>query len=248
MPLDTQRLIGEIRLDCNQPDLHAPGDDLILQTIADKAQMMFNEIQNQQPSWSMEQKNIGPDLFVEPFRLNLVSFGKPVRLHTVDPYNPQYPSEPIAIVRPQELALPGQGASERQASFHYAPSGLPMLTVIPPFGQPTMLRLWYELGELPELTLGDNPIPVMPQFHRYLRTLCVIAVLGYCEWSRLCEGLQLDPFKKRALFDQERNRLLPSRIADEARERQSWNTFIATGFQDGDGGCREYAGWVEDAY
>ena len=248
MPLDTTRLIGEIRLYCNNPDLHAPSDDQIFQAVADKAQMLYNELQNQQPGWSLETKTLGTGLFDQPFRINVASFGKPTRLHTFDPYNPQASNEPLTIVRPQELTLPNNGATERQASFHYSSQGLPVLSVQPPFNQPTSLKLWYELGELPELTLGDNPLPVMPQFHRYLRTLAVITVLGYCEWSRLCEGLDLDPFKKRSLYDGERARLLPLRIADESRERQSWNTFIATGFQDGDGGCRPYAGYLEDAW
>lgn len=249
MPLHVERIIGEVRLDCNNPDAHAPSDDQIVQKIADCAQMLANELANQQPSWSLEIQLIPAGLFDKPYRLNFPSLGKPTRLHTYDPSNPQRSNEPLTLVRPQELTLPSNSETgERQAAFHYPLDGMPYLQVQPPFLEPTALKLWYETGELPELTLNSNPLPVMPQFHRYLRTLVDLEVLGFCEWTRLLLGKDLEPFQRAKLFDTERARLLPVLAAKEQRERQSWNIFIATGFQDGDGGCRPYAAWMEECW
>jgi hypothetical protein len=41
---DYDRLIGEVREDCNKPEGHAPDDDLIMQKSGDVAQLLVNEL------------------------------------------------------------------------------------------------------------------------------------------------------------------------------------------------------------
>src|SRR5262245_2433175 len=82
---DYDRLIGEVRLDCNEPEGHAPNDDLVMQKAGDVAQLLVNELANTPQGWSQRFH----DLTVQPnqsiYQIAVEPFSKPVRVHTIDP-------------------------------------------------------------------------------------------------------------------------------------------------------------------
>lgn len=190
MRIDYNRLIGEVRTECGDPDPHKPSDDFIMMQAGDVAQAMMNRLGNAPPGWSQRFF----DLPVGPgndgtFLIAEADFSKPVRVHTIDPTDPYHVTRKIddcdwqnvdEFYRGPKVAQEG-GHSARVMVFWRAGAAL-NVSVIPEPREPVQYRIWFNTGAIGDPRRGDSA-PVPPEFFRYLRTQVSNVVLGHCRWG-----------------------------------------------------------------
>jgi hypothetical protein len=254
MPKTLDQIISEIRVDCNHPDVHKPDDEALLQIVADVWQSLHNDMQNQQPSWALLNIDVHANTASEStaeFLIPECKFGKPVRVHMLDDCLEF--KEKLKIVRYPELVSGDATREIREIAFRSKDGAETYFRIAPKLEDGELastIRIWYEVGEIGQMSNGVQPLPNMPQFHSYLRTECSLRALPYCEWSRfLVPGeKELSGIERIKLFEEMRNTLRPTLLGAQTRERENWRNYIATGWADGDGGLREYADWSKNEY
>jgi hypothetical protein len=255
--LNYDRLIAEVRMDLNQPDDFAPSDDLILQKAGDVAQNRHLEQQNTGVGWSIGSKDIQTQPGQPSYSIGLDSlFGKPTRVHTIDPSNRFHVSRKIDFAerQDQDVLYQGPELSIIGSSYHTAAcvifewqNGQARASFLPTPNGVASYRIWYETGELPEPTLGAL-IPVSSPFHRYLRISTSIACMGHCHWSRLLgpNAAKMEPERVMTIMERAAGRLEPGLFKQEAEFREIFEDYIQTAWQTGTGQPHGYADWSED--
>ena len=251
------RLIAEVRVDLHEPDINSPTDDNILQKAGDVVQLRHNEQNNTGVGWSVRSR----DITTQPGQASYVMaenevFGKPQRIHTVDPNNQFHVTGKIPIVERQDIeqyydgsirARLGSGYHTASCAVVYWQFGVPYVEFIPvPNGNATY-RIWYETGEINEPNLGDN-LPITSPFHRYVRVSTALACLAYCRWSRLLgeKPDAIEPERVLKIMQAYQAQLSPGLMKQELEYRAAFRDYIATAWQTGTGEPNPYGGGLDD--
>ncbi|HMV50380.1 MAG TPA: hypothetical protein PKC13_24235 [Blastocatellia bacterium] len=242
MRIDYNRLIAETRLECGNPDPHAPSDDLIMMQAGDVAQAMMNRMGNAPPGWSQRyfdlQATPGND---GTFAITEADFSKPVRIHTIDPGNPNHVTRKIddcdwqnvdEFYRGPKVATEG-GHSARVMVFWRSGAAM-WVSVVPEPLEPVQYRIWFNTGTIGDPRRGDSA-PVPPEFFRYLRSQVSNVVLGHCRW-----GGKLDADVMAAAQDS-----ITKKLAMSQRE---WDSFVLTNSVTGSTTPAGYADWYMDGW
>jgi hypothetical protein len=253
------RLIADIKLDLDHPDDNQPSDDAIMLAIADIAQLLDVKAQNTGEGWSVTYQDltVGPNVNPAVYALQWANFGKPVRIHTIDPSNPLHWSRKIQIIDRQDIenaydgpvAPPGGEKHNASAVVIYWENGAPMAEFIPVPNQNAQYRFWFETGEIAEPAIGGG-IPVQGPFHRYVRIRAALQLLGKCYWSRLLGPMAaaMDPERIMKVMSAHAERLRGDLMPTEAEFRRAYEDYIATAHQSGSGYGNPYGGWADDCY
>jgi hypothetical protein len=254
---DYDRLFGEVRLDCNEPEGHAPNDDLIMQKAGDVAQLLVTELSNAPPGWSQRFH----DLEVQPnqaiYQIPVEPFSKPVRVHTVDPDDIFHVTRKIEWCERQNVDEFYRGPTTAIAGW---PKHTAMLIVLwwdqqtPPAPLPTVpdrlvaqveivpvpteiakYRFWYNTGVIPEPS-QNTVAPIPAEWYRYWRVETSLLTLRYCHWK----GRDQEARKTEiALIEPVLNR-------QSERFRDSWEQFKLTNRVSGSQEPHGYASWYLD--
>jgi hypothetical protein len=253
---DYDRLIGEVRLDCNEPEGHAPDDDLIMQKAGDVAQLLVSELANAPSGWSQRFH----DLDVQPntgiYQIPVEPFSKPVRVHTIDPDDQFHVTRKIdfcerqnqdEFYQGQTTALTGCKHTARLMVLWWdqqtPPAPLPtvpdrlvaQLEVIPVPTEAARYRIWFNTGAIPEPS-QNTVAPVPAQWYRYWRVETSLLTLRYCHWK----GRDQEARKAEiALIEPVLNR-------QSERFRDSWEQFKLTNRVSGSQEPHGYASWYLD--
>jgi len=261
---DFDRIITDCRaIDLDNPDFSAPNDDAIFGKAVDVAQLRHNQAQNSAVAWSIRWFDLktSPGKAEYPIALG-EAFGKPIRIHTVDPADRHHCTRKIPIVEIQEIdeyyrgpaqsPVGGQNRHSAVAFQIYCKFGQPFLKPEPIPNDTSTYRVWLETGEIPEPALDSN-LPVPGAFHRYLRISTSLAIISQCWWSRLLgdnpnalrpqDAALMMAAQRATLLGDPRTHGLLKQEADFKEEYEDW---IATSHQSGTGESNPYGGWSED--
>lgn len=255
--LNFDRLVAEVRTDLAEPDINSPTDDRILQAAGDVVQLRHNEASNSGVGWSVRSR----DITTQPGQPSYLMaenevFGKPQRIHTIDPQDPFHCTRKIDIIERQDIEERYQGPIQSRlgSSFHTAAAavvywefGVPYIEFVPtPNGQATY-RVWFETGEITEPNLGDN-LPIAAPFHRYIRVSTALACLRYARWSRLLGDKpdKIDPISAMKIMQMQRAEIEPGLLRQELEYREAFRDYIATAWQTGTGNPSPYGGDQDD--
>jgi hypothetical protein len=255
---DFDRVITDCRaIDLDNPDFSAPNDDAIFGKATDVAQLRHNEAQNSGAGWSIRWF----DLTTQPGKAEYQvaaseGFGKPVRIHTIDPTNKHHCTRKVPVIDPREVEefyqgpaqspVGGQNHHTAVAFQFYYKYGLPFLKPEPTPSDTSKYRVWQETGEIPEPALASN-LPVPDAFHRYLRISTSIAIIGQCWWTRLLgdNPNAIDPEKAMRIMRERRKDLLDGLLKQEIEFARQYEDWIATSTQSGTGEPNGYGDWAE---
>jgi hypothetical protein len=254
---DYDRLFGEVRLDCNEPEGHAPNDDLIMQKAGDVAQLLVTELSNAPPGWSQRFH----DLEVQPnqaiYQIPVEPFSKPVRVHTIDPDDIFHVTRKIEWCERQNVDEFYRGPTTAIAGW---PKHTAMLIVLwwdqqtPPAPLPTVpdrlvaqveivpvpteiakYRFWYNTGVIPEPS-KNTVAPIPAEWYRYWRVETSLLTLRYCHWKGRDQEARKGEI---ALIEPVLNR-------QSERFRDSWEQFKLTNRVSGSQEPSGYASWYLD--
>ncbi len=241
MRIDYNRLISEVRMDCQYPDPHKPTDDLIMMVAGDVAQAMANRMGNAPPGWSQRYFDLQVQANTDTYDVAESDFSKPVRIHTIDPGDPNHVTRKIDDCDWQNVDEFYRGPETAQSSRHSAQvmvfwreGSAIRVSVLPTPAESVLYRVWFNTGTIPDPNKGGNA-PVPPEFFRYLRAQVSDAVLGHCRW-----GGELKDDVLKAVQDSISKRLRMS-------ERE-WNSFVLTNSVTGSTSPAGYADWCMDSW
>ena len=259
MPINFDRLIGEVRTDLLNPDDYGPSDDFILQKAGDVIQNRHMEQQNTGVGWSMGSYDIRTQAGLPSYTVGLdAQFGKPVRIHTIDPSDPYHVTRKVDIVDRQQVDNYYQGSDRAfvGAEHHTAvlavvewQAGQPRITFIPTPNGAASYRVWYDVGEVADPTLGAI-LPVSPPLHRYIRISTSSACVPAASWQRLLgsNAAKMEPERKMALMERQQGVIMGGLVRQEAQFAAAYEDYIQTSFQPGTGSPHGYADYAEDGY
>lgn len=222
MRIDYDRLIGEVRVDLDQPDPHSPTDDLIMQKAGDEAQLLMNEMGNAPPAWSQRYLDLSVSINQSQYLLSAEhAFGKPVRVHTIDPTDRYHVTRKINLCdrqnidefyRGQQTAVYGKHTAE--VMVFWEEPGAHMVEVLPTPAMSCQYRIWYNLGAIDDPRRAtDAPVP--PEYWRYLRIKTSLSALPYCEWT------ERDAMARVKILGE-------SLLKKELEYKEQWRQFILT--------------------
>jgi hypothetical protein len=247
MPLefDYDRLIGEVRLDCNEPEAHLPNDDLIMQKAGDVAQLLVNELANAPPGWSQRYYDfdVQPGKAFYPMPIDK-AFSKPVRIHTINQGNPYHVTRKIDMCDRQNVDEFYRGPRQAlQIVGHHTARVMiiswdlsePQIEIVPEPVEVARYRVWYNTGVIDEpLQAQKSPVPL--EYFRYWRVKTSLLVLRYCSWkgrdqeSRAAEVKLLEPVL----------------IGQVTEFRAAWNEYKLTNRVLGSQESNAYGAWYID--
>jgi hypothetical protein len=259
---DFDRVITDCRvIDLDHPDETMPNNDAIFGKAADVAQLRHNQAQNSAVAWSIRYF----DLQTQPGKVEYPidaseAFGKPVRIHTIDPNNKRHCTRKVPVIDPREVEefyqgpaqslVGGQNHHSAVAFQIYYKYGQPFLKPEPTPSDTSKYRVWFETGEIPEPALQDG-LPVPDAFHRYLRISTSVAIISQCCWTRLLgddpnaidpeRALRIMVGQRATLLGDPRTHGLLKQEADFKKEYEDW---IATSSQGGTGEGNPYGEWA----
>lgn len=255
---DFDRVISDVRvIDLDHPDVTTPNDDAIFGKAADVAQLRHNQAQNSAVAWSIQWFDLktSPGKAEYPIALG-EAFGKPVRIHTLDPSDRFHCTRKVPVVNPNEVEEYYQGPAQSPVGGQNRHSAV-VFQLYYKFGQPFMkpepipndtsiYRVWFETGEIPEPALASN-LPVPGAFHRYLRVSTSVAILSQCRWTRLLGDNPgaIDPERAMRIMEAQRRSLLDGLLKQEIEFRKEYEDWIATNHQSGTGEGNPYGEWAE---
>lgn len=263
--MNYDRLIADIRLDLDSPDQHQPSDDAVMLAVADISQLLDVKAQNTGEGWSVAYQDLPVSAGQPIYALSFPDFGKPVRIHTIEPGNRQYWTRKVEIVDRQDVENyydgpvggpvdpygGGAGAERWKAACAvvYWTTGQPSIEFIPVPNTSCQYRIWYETGEIPEPSPGGS-VPVQLPFHRYVRVRAALALLGKCHWSKLLgeNAARMDPEKVMKMMADHAERQRGDLVPVEIEYRKAYEDYIATSQQSGTGYGNPYGGWSEDCW
>lgn len=253
MPLIYDDVLPQIREDCRNPEIFAPSDDLIMQRIGDIAQLLHTESQNTSVNWDLAYHDLKVKANQGEYELPVGdSYGKAVRIHTIDSGDKYHVSRKVEMAERQRIETAYRGPQtaasgamhSAEVAVLYWKFGVPFLEIIPKPAQAATYRVWFETGEVPEPRLGDRPIPGLPSFHRYVRVYGSALVLPYCEWTDMVEpGWTKD--QKEEAFRSRRIELAAAFTPLLDRWTPAWREYIRTERQTGSGRSVGYADYYE---
>jgi hypothetical protein len=247
MPLqfDYDRLIGEVRLDCNEPEAHIPNDDLIMQKAGDTAQLLVNELANAPPGWSQRYYDLPVQAGKGSYPLPIdKAFSKPVRVHTINPSNPYHVTRKVDFCDRQNVdefyrgprqALQFVGTHSARLMVISWDLAEPWIEVIPEPAEPAVYRVWYNTGLIPE-ALPDQNSPVPLEYFRYWRVKTALLVLRYCSWRGRDQEARAAEIKL----------LEPVLVGQVTEYKAAWNEFKLTNRVTGSQKPNGYAHWYID--
>jgi len=256
--MNYDRLIADIRLDLDSPDQHQPSDDAIMLAVADISQLLDVKAQNTGEGWSVQYQDlsVGPGNSIYP--LAFPSFGKPVRIHSIEPGNRLHWTRKVDIISRQDIEnyyegptgpFSGGGNDRWNTACVVASwtNSQPFLEFIPEPNTAVQWRVWYETGAIPEPALGGQ-IPVQDPFHRYVRLRASISLLGKCHWSKFLgdNAAKMDPEKVMKMMRDHAGRLRDDLTPSVAEYAAAYEEYIATAWQPGVSGGVPYGEWSED--
>ena len=256
---DFDRVITDCRvIDLDHPDATVPNDDAIFGKACDIAQLRHNQAQNSAVAWSIQSFDLktAPGKVEYPITAG-EAFGKPVRIHTVDPSDRFHCTQKIPIVEVQEIDEYYRGPAQSRvggANRHSAVAfqlywkfGQPFLRPEPIPNDTSTYRVWYETGEIPEPALASN-LPAPGAFHRYLRISTSVAIISQCYWTRLLgdDPTKIEPERAIRIMRDQRRDLLDGLLKQEIEFARQYEDWIATSHQSGTGEGNPYGGWSED--
>ncbi len=213
MAFQYDQAISDVRLGLAEPDNFAPSDDLIMQKLADVCQLLHLQAANTRVGWSNRSTEISLGANEREYTIAAgQTYGKPVRLHSYDPYNPRIETRKIELVDRNEM----EAFRGTDSAIYYfdAESRQPKLEFLQAWPEARTLRLWWESAEIKDPNAGDL-LPVNGPFHRYAVIKAQLALLGACEWSALAKGL--GPADAEKVFEA-RRRALETRLGPQALE------------------------------
>jgi hypothetical protein len=254
---DYDRLFGEVRLDCNEPEAHAPNDDLIMQKSADVAQLLVTELANAPPGWSRRFY----DLEVQPntaiYQIPVEPFSKPVRVHTIDPDDQYHVTRKIDFCEQQNVDEFYRGPTTALTGWpkHTArlmvlwwdqqtpPSPLAptpqrlvaQVEVTPVPVEVAKYRFWFNTGVIPEPS-QNTVAPIPAEWYRYWRIKTSLLTLRYCHWR----GRDQEARKSEIAF------LEPALTAQVLEYKQAWEQFKLTSRVSGSQEPNSYGSWYLD--
>lgn len=240
MRIDYNRLIAEVRMDCQYPDPHKPADDLIMMMAGDVAQAMMNRMGNAPPGWSQRYFDLQVQGNEDTYEVSEADFSKPVRIHTIDPGNPNHATRKIDDCDMQNVDEFYRGPVQAQSAGHSAEvmvfsrqgSAIRVIVVPKPLDS-VFYRIWFNTGVIADPNKGGNA-PVPQEFFRYLRAQVSDAVLGHCRWGGALNRETLE-----AAQDSINKRL--------ALNKREWDSFVLTNSVTGSTKPVGYADWYMDS-
>jgi len=237
MRIDYNRLIAEVRLDCQDPDPQKPTDDVIMMNAGDVAQAMMNRLANSPPGWSQRyfDLQVGPGDGI--FRITEMDFSKPVRIHTIDPSDPNHVTRKIDDCDMQNVDEFYRGPTKAYSARKHSAEimvfrkegGETFVHVIPEPSEAAIYRIWFNTGAINDPRKGDSA-PIPPEFFRYLRSQVSSIVLGHCRW-----GGVMNADIMAAAEDSIEKKLTLS--------KPEWDRFVLTNSVTGSTSPRGYADW-----
>jgi hypothetical protein len=236
MRIDYERLIAEVRIDCQYPDPHAPTDDLLMMLAGDVVQTMMNRLGNVPPGWSQGYFDLPVSANQPTYDITVGNFSKPVRIHTIDPGNPLHVTRKIDDCDWQNVDEFYRGPELAQASGHSArvmvlwrEGAAQRVTILPTPIAPVQYRFWFNTGAIADPNRGQNT-PIPSEFFRHLRVQVSSAVLGHCRW-----GSVVDKDRVNGIQDSLTKRL--------SLAQQEWDRFVLTNSVAGTTSPSGYADW-----
>jgi len=243
LQLDYDRLIGEVRLDCNEPEAHSPNDDLILQKSGNVAQLLVNELSNAPPGWSQRFHDLDvlPGKAFYPLPIDK-AFSKPVRIHTIDQADRFHVTRKVDMCDRQNQDEFYQGPRQAVVGRHTAwvkvlswDLAQPQLEVVPEPVEVARYRIWYNTGIIPEPLQDQNP-PVPLEYFRYWRVETSLLTLRYCHWRGR------DQVSRKAEIEF----LEPVLLRQSKQFKEAWDQFKLTNRVTGSQEPHGYADWYLD--
>jgi hypothetical protein len=257
---DYDRLIGEVRIDCNEPEAHAPNDDVIMQKAGDVAQLLVNELAQAPPGWSQRFHDLDVAANQAIYQIPVEPFSKPVRIHTIDPDDIYHVTRKVAWCDRQNVdefyqgmttAITGWPKHTARLMVIWADQQTPpsplapvpdrlvaQLEVIPVPTEAARYRIWYNTGVIPEPS-QNTVAPIPAEWYRYWRVETSLLTLRYCHWlgrdqeARKAEIALIEPVLNR----------------QSERFKESWDQFKLTNRVSGSQEPNEYAYWyLNDPY
>jgi hypothetical protein len=254
---DYDRLIGEVRLDCHEPEGHAPNDDLIMQKAGDVAQLLVNELANAPPGWSQRfiDLDVAPDQAI--YQIAVEPFSKPVRIHTVDPDDIYHVTRKIEWCDRQNVdefytgpttAITGWPKHTARLMVLWwdqqtppAPlSAVPdrlvaQLEVIPVPTDVARYRIWFNTGVIPDPS-QNTVAPIPAEWYRYWRIETSLLTLRYCHWKGRDQQARKD----------EIGIIEPVLMRQSKQFHDAWEQFKLTNKVSGSQEPHGYADWYLD--
>ena len=250
---DYDRLIGEVRLDCNNPEGHAPDDDVVMQKAGDVAQLLVNELANTPQGWSQRFHDLTVQANQAIYQLAVEPFSKPVRVHTIDPDDQFHVTRKIdfcerqnqdEFYQGQTTALTGCKHTARLMLLWWdqqeAPAPLvatphrlvAQVEVVPVPTEAAIYRFWYIANPIPEPS-QNTVAPIPAEWYRYWRIKTSLLTLRYCHWR----GRDHEARKAEIAF------LEPALTAQVLEYKQAWEQFKLTSRVSGSQEPHGYADW-----
>ena len=257
---DYDRLIGEVRLDCHEPEGHAPNDDLIMQKAGDVAQLLVTELANAPPGWSQRFYDLDVEADKGIYQIPVEPFSKPVRVHTIDPDDRYHVTRKIEFCERQNVdefyrglttAITGWPKHTARLMVLWwdqqtppsplvaAPNRLvAQLEVIPVPTEAARYRIWFNTGAIPEPS-QNTVAPIPAEWYRYWRVKTSLLTLRYCHWKGRDQQARKDEI---AIIE-------PVLVSQVKEYKEAWEQFRLTNRVTGNQEPNEYASWyLDDPY
>jgi hypothetical protein len=251
---DYDRLIGEVRLDCHEPEAHGPNDDLIMQKSGDVAQLLVNELANAPPGWSQRFHDLEVQPDVAIYAIPIEPFSKPVRIHTINPDDKFHKTRKIEWCDRQNEDEFYQGPvtgltgwpphtarlmvlwwDQQTPPAPLAPTPqrlVAQLEVIPVPVEAAKYRIWFNTGAIPEPS-QNTVAPIPAEWFRYWRIKTSLLTLRYCHWKGRDQQARKDEIAT----------IEPVLVGQVAEYKAAWDLFKLTNKVGGSQEPNAYAEW-----
>lgn len=187
--INYDEMIQRVRRSLRDPDPHEPGDDYILQCLADAAQELRNSSSLMGAGATQGSKSFQINSSQAVYTLSSVpEAGRILRVHVQDPSGS--PSIPryykIPVIERQDMGNYSEmssGDGIPTACIVWVEYGLRKIEFIPAPTTSLTAKVWFEIGYLP--VTRTDAIDILPEFHHLQRLKGTLAALPSCEWGNL---------------------------------------------------------------
>lgn len=254
---DYKSMIAGVWLDLDDPDIHRPRLDLIMQRCGDVGQELHNDLQNTAFGWSVSSVTIAVNNYATRYLVPAPNYGKAIRLSATPRSNLDLRPFDIDIVNRQTVHAFSSGGYVPGSSWNFSGIWFAGDTVaivefengnayVEFFGAIDAdnydYKLWYDVGRINDSQLTDLFLPQAQAFHPYARLKISLGLIGYCCWGRLTVD---DKEKDLKTMRQARQDLRGDLMLQVASNKPSWDIFKLSGVEGGDERALGYGDWAE---
>lgn len=260
MPYNYRQLISGVLVDLDDPDIHHPTVEQILQVCGDVGQMFHNQLQNTSVGWGVSSVILPPTDDNGRALVTPPNFGKALRLIVRSQSGSWLGVRQIDIVDRQNLLDFQRGIYQWPTQQGYGPFTTSQVAILEhdaqgrpyiEFNPATTLQdaeyvLYYETATTPDPTLGGDFAPQVKAFHPYARLKISMHCLPYAQWTREVKDIG-DPVARFKITQAKREELRKSLGLAIVEHQQDWDEYITTNRQTGASRPRLYADWYESS-